>query len=646
MFLLKNSSCHKQQSKNMFYFYPKLNRMKKYIALFLVSFQLFSQEKSRIIYSNETVSINSGKTLQVETFVSESRAISKSKNTEEYSIRIPFDSFSEISNIKGSTFISRTNKTVDLSSFSIGTFDAEYENIYKSDNKYKFFVMPKVEDNSTIEFSYKSKLNEPRFLSSFRFQNPIKTESAKFQIRCQSSTEIGFKLFGNHQDKIVFTKTTEGNLDIYTWEAKDIPEFEGEEDMPSALYFMPHLIYYIKSYQIAGKKEALLGTPEKLYQWYYSITKDINKTDQTALKNKTLELIKDKNSGLDKARAIYQWVQQNVHYVAFEDGMGGFVPREASDIFQKLYGDCKDMANLLNQMLQYAQLDSNLTWIGTRSKPYKYADVPTPLVDNHMITNVVIDGKSYFLDGTDKFCPFPLPSAFIQGKEAMIGKSEKDFKIEIVPELESSKNKTTILMKLNLENNHVVGEASATISGLNKSYLLNNLSANNQKENEIWKKVITANNLKIQLESQELQKNDYQEQPSKANFKLKLEDGIKDVNGKLLLKPILLFPLKETLIDIEKRKFSIENELAYVYEIQYQYEIPSGYKVEFLPENAKTDNELGSFDIQYKVSNNSITVNQKIESKKLLLETKDFVLWNSFIKTLTKQYNQSIILSK
>ena len=620
--------------------------MKKYIALVLFSFQLFSQEKSKIIYSNETVSINSGKTLEIETFVSESRAISKSKNTYEYAIRIPFDSFSEISNIKGSTFISRTNKTVDLSSSSIGTYDAEYEDIYKSDGKYKFFVLPKVEDNSIIEFSYKSKLKQPRFLSTFRFQNQIKTEATKLQIRCQSSTEIGYKLFGNYQDKIVFTKTTEGNLDIYTWEAKDIPEFEGEENMPSSQYFMPHIIYYIKSYQKEGQKEELLGTPEKLYQWYYSITKDINKSDQTALKNKTLELIKDKTTDFEKAKAIYQWVQQNIHYVAFEDGMGGFVPREASDVYQKLYGDCKDMANILNQMLKYAQLDSNLTWIGTRSKPYKYEEVPTPQVDNHMITNLVIDGKSYFLDATDKFCPFPFPSAMIQGKEAMIGKSEKDFKIEVVPEVESNRNKTTILMKLNLENNHIVGNASATISGLSKSNLLNNLSANNQKENEIWKNILTENNQKIQLEIQELQKNDYQEMPSKANFKLKLEDGIKDVNGKLLLKSLLLLPLKESLIDIDKRKFAIENDMAYVYEIQYEYELPLGYKVEFLPENAKTENDLGSFEIQYKVLKNTIAVTQKIESKKLLLENKDFTLWNSFIKALTKQYNQSIILSK
>ncbi|MCI9846112.1 DUF3857 domain-containing protein [Flavobacterium pectinovorum] len=620
--------------------------MKKYIVLFLFSFQLYSQEKSKIVYSNETVVINSGKALEIETFVNESRAISKSKNTQEYSIRIPFDSFSEILNIKGSTYITKTNKKVDLSSYSIATFDAEYENIYKSDNKFKYFVMPKVEDNSLIEFSYKTKLKQSRFLSSFRFQNPIKTETAKLQIRCNPSTEIGYKLFGNYQDKIVFNKTKEGNFDVYTWEAHDIPEFEREENMPSSLHFMPHIIFYIKSYEIEGKKEELLGTPEKLYQWYYSITKEINKTDQTALKSKTLELIKDKNSDLEKAKAIYEWVQQNVHYVAFEDGMGGFIPREASDIFQKLYGDCKDMANLLNEMFRYAQLNSNLTWIGTRQKPYTYKDVPTPQVDNHMITNVVIDGKSYFMDATDKFCPFTFPSAFIQGKEALIGKSEKEFKIEKVPEVESGRNKTTILMKLNLENYNIVGEASINVSGLKKSYLLNNLSKYNQKESEIWKDIITSNNQKILLDIQELQKNDYKELPSKANFKLKLENGIKDVNGKLLLKPILLFPLKENLIDIEKRKLSIENDLAYVYEIQYEYQLPVDYKVEFMPENAKTENDLGSFDIQYKVQKNTITVNQKIESKKLLLDNKDFLLWNSFIKTLTKQYNQSIILSK
>lgn len=621
--------------------------MKKHLLLFLFSTTAFySQEKSKIIYSNETVLINSSKTLEIETFISEKRAIAKSKNTQEYSIRVPFDSFNEVSNIKGSTFITKTNKQKELNSSMIGTFDVEQEDIFKSDNKFKYFVLPEVEDNSIIEFSYKNKIKQPRFLSSFQFQNSIKTQSSKLQIRCESTTEIGYKIFGSHQDKIVFSKTKDGKLDVYTWEASNIPEFESEEGMPSSIYFIPHIIYYIKNYEKDGKKEELLGSPELLYKWYYSLLKDINKTDQTNLKNKVHVLIKNKTTDFEKTKTIFQWVQQNMHYVAFENGMGGFVPREAGAIFEKFYGDCKDMANILNEMLHYAKIDSHLAWIGTRQKPYTYQDVPTPQVDNHMITNVVLDGKSYFLDATDKFCPFPYPSAMIQGKEALIGKSETEFKIEKVPEVVSSMNKIVISMKLNIANTDIVGEASSTISGLNKSDLLNQLSTYNQKENEIWKNTIITNNQKIELEIKELQKNDYQELPSKAIFKLKLENALKDVNGKLLLKPILLFPLKEKSVDIEKRKLSVENDFAYSYEIQYEYEIPLDSKIEFLPENAKNENDLGSFDIQYEVSKNTITVTQKIVSKKLLLEPKDFVLWNSFIKTINKQYNQSIIFTK
>lgn len=620
--------------------------MKKYFVLLLISSQLYSQEKSKIIYSEEIVTINSSDILEISTLNSEKRAIAKSKNTSEYAVRIPYNSFCEVSNINGSTYNPNTNKTSYLSPTSIGTYDDVNESIYKSDNKYKYFSLPKVEDNSTIEYSYKIKYKQPRLLSAYFFQNNLKTESSKFQIKCKSTTEIGYALFGQHQDKIVFSKTKDGNFDVYTWEAEDIPEFEPEVGIPSSLHFLPHIIYYVKSYENNGKKEELLGTPLQLYKWYHSLVKNINQKSQSEIEAKTAELIKDKTNDFDKAKSIYHWVQQNMHYVAFEDGMGGFVPREAADVFQKLYGDCKDMANLLNQMLRYAKLNSNLTWIGTRLKPYKYVDVPTPLVDNHMITHLVIDGKSYFLDATDKFCPFPLPSTMIQGKEALIAKSENEFTLEDVPEIPQNQNKIAINLNLNIQNNSIDGEANATISGINKSYLLNNLSVNTQDGNEIWKSLITSKNQKIQLEILETQQNDYKDISSNAKFKLKLEDGVKTVNNKFLLKPLLLSPLKEALIDIEKRKLSIEKEIKYSYEFKYEYKLPVDLKVEFLPENAKIENDLASFDIQYKVSNNTISVSQKIESKTLLIENKDFPIWNTFIKSLNKQYNQSIILSK
>lgn len=583
--------------------------------------------------------------LDVESFISEKRWIAKSKNTKEYLINLHFDSFNEINEIRGSTVNLKNNRKFTLTNSAINTFDAEQEDIFKSDAKLKQFSLPAVEDNSEIEYSYHNILKQPRFLSIFRFQNPLHTDVARLQIKCDPSIEIGFKLFGNYQDKISFTKTKEDQLDLYTWEAKGIPEFEPEEAMCSPLYYTPHIVYYVKNYQVDGKKEELLGKPENLYKWYMSLIKDINKTDQSKLKNKTLELIQGKNSDFDKAEAIYYWVQKSLHYVAFENGMGGFIPREAAEVYDKLYGDCKDMANILNEMLRYAKLNSNLAWIGTRHKPYTYEEVPTPQVDNHMITNLQIDGKSYFLDATDKFCPFSYPSAMIQGKEAMIAKTENDFKIETVPQVSAQDNKVGITMQLKLAEKEIVGEASVRISGLQKSELLNNLSSFPQKENEIWKATLNESNTKILLEPQNLEGNAYQKQAASAHFKLKLEGAVKDINGKLLLKPLFITPHKETLIDLEKRKLSIENDFAHDIEITYEYEIPEGYKIEFLPENSQSENELLRFEFQYKTLNNKITITQKTALKVLLIDNKDFVQWNTIIKNLNKQYNQSIILT-
>lgn len=620
--------------------------MRSFFFLLLFSTPFFSQEKSRVIFKNENVVLSNGNSLKVETQVSEKRAIPKSQNTNDYLITIPFDSFNEISDIKGSTINLKNNKSHTLYSSSIRVFDAEHDNIFKSDNKIKQFYLPNVEDNSVIEYSYKNTIKQPRFLSAFRFQNYIKTEKSRLQIKCDSTIEIGFKIFGKHQEKITFNKTTQGSSIIYTWEAQDIPEYESEEEMPNANYFIPHIIYYIKSYKVDGKREELLSSTENLYKWYASLIKNINTTDQTHLKNKTLELIKDKTTDFEKAKTIFHWVQQNLHYVAFENGMGGFIPREAADIYQKLYGDCKDMANLLNQMLRYANLDSNLAWIGTRDRPYTYAEVPTPYVDNHMITHLLLDNKSYFLDATDKFCPFTYPSQMIQGKEAMIGKSETEYKIEKVPVVPPIDNSTIIDFKLQLRDNKIIGEVATSLSGLFKSDLLNKLSAFTQKESEIWKNTITFSNPKIQLESTTLSRNEYQNLPSKANYTLQLEDAVKNINGKILLKPLLIQPLKEFQIDTEKRKFSIEKGFAYLYDIRYEYEIPADYKIEFLPENVSSKNELGSFEMEYKVQNNKIYISQKIESKKLIIENSDFNIWNAFIKTLNKNYSQSILLTK
>src|SRR5690606_41037728 len=96
----------------------------------------------------------------------------------------------------------------------------------------------------------------------------------------------------------------------------------------------------------------------------------------------------------------------------------GFIPREADKVFERKFGDCKDMTSIITEMAKYVNVPNvNFTWIGTRELPYTYQQLPTPAVDNHMIATYIKDGKKIYLDATDANVPFGMPSGFIQGKE-------------------------------------------------------------------------------------------------------------------------------------------------------------------------------------------------------------------------------------
>ena len=146
-------------------------------------------------------------------------------------------------------------------------------------------------------------------------------------------------------------------------------------------------------------------------------------------------------------------MQSNIKYVAFEDGLGGFVPRGAASVCDKRYGDCKDMANLLYEMLNHVGIEAYRTWIGTRNRQYSYYDVPTPMVDNHMITTAIIEDETIFLDATDSYVPFGMPSAFTQTKEALLGIDDNNYKIIKVPVQIADKSITSINSMFTLEGN-------------------------------------------------------------------------------------------------------------------------------------------------------------------------------------------------
>ena len=389
----------------------------------------------------------------------------------------------------------------------------------------------------------------------------------------------------------------------------------------------------------------MLGSVENLYKFYCQTVKNINTADQTALKAFTLELIKDAATQTDKTRTIFNYVQNKVNYVAFEDGMGGFVPRDAAEVFEKKYGDCKDMANLINEMLKFAGVESYIAWIGTRHNNYRYEIVPTPIVDNHMIAVAKIDGQYIFLDATGQYTLFPGITPFIQGKQALIRIDDSNYRIMQVPIVAAEENVTRGTIGIAFNGTTLAGHATFSLTGFNKSQF-NGYYKSTIDKDELLKTFLSRFISSINLRNIQVKHDDLSQDALQIDYDFTLDKWANATNGQLLFKPVLFFPYANSRIDINKRKVPLEFEFNKSFDFEYEIVPPEGYQVSFVPDDFALKTDLISVKLTYANLQNRVIVRQKLDTNLLLLGVNRFADWNDAIKAITKQYNQNIIFVK
>jgi hypothetical protein len=116
-----------------------------------------------------------------------------------------------------------------------------------------------------------------------------------------------------------------------------------------------------------------------------------------------------------KLAALARYVQTNYTYKALEFGRRARIPNPPAEIIRNKYGDCKDHAVLLQQLLTAAGVPAQLALVNTRDLIQK--DLPSLDQFNHMI--VYADGR--FLDCTSKGADVARTIPYGQaGREALI----------------------------------------------------------------------------------------------------------------------------------------------------------------------------------------------------------------------------------
>jgi transglutaminase-like putative cysteine protease len=445
--------------------------------------------------------------------------------------------FQEVSDLKAKVLTPENGKYREQQVTSI-VRKSDRDNAIFFDDSYKLsFSFPYVAPRSKTFVSYKQHYRDVRFLPAFFFGRYLPCEKIELTIRAPKNTDLQFFILNDSAKRIVHHTFEKGPFVYHKWEAQQIPALPRGPSAPSTFFTTPQVIVYIKSFVSAGNQKPVLRNLDDLYQWYGSFVKNLGVDSLQGIKKVVDQLVSPADSELEKVRKMYYWVQNNIKYIAFEDGMRGFIPHQASYVFTKRYGDCKDMASLLVGMLRTAGIKSYYTWIGTRDLPYRYSQIPTPLVDNHMIaTYVSPSGEYYFLDGTSQHTRFGLPSSMIQGKEALVGISRDSFRIVNVPVQPAHVSSMTDSVAMNVKSGHLQGKGKVSLEGYAKVFGGYELDRSQKDaEKQYVTKLVGKGSNKFFLDDYQIKELQNQDKPTRINYEFRLNDYAKSIGDEIFV---------------------------------------------------------------------------------------------------------------
>ncbi|MCW3083188.1 MAG: transglutaminase-like enzyme predicted cysteine protease [Bacteroidetes bacterium] len=556
--------------------------------------------------------------------------------------------FVEASNIKAFTMVPKNKKyekqvvdKIDLKA------DPGKYSFYDDQKSYEI-VFPAVQPGAVLDLSYQLKYLEPRFMGSYYWMDYVPDMESELVVSVEKNIHIAYKLFNCDEQNIVFTTEEKKNETVYHWKMKDGKAGTYYGDAPNFRYFEPHMIFYVTDYPGAdGKQKQLLGTPKELYTWYSDLQKNVNKTEDSGLKKVTDSLVAGVTSEDEKIKKIFYWVQDNISYVAFEDGLGGFIPRDAGLVCTRKFGDCKDMASIIHEMLRIAGIPSYLTWIGSRDIPYTYDDVPTPSVDNHMITTYKDkNGKWNFLDGTGKHAPEELYTSFIQGKQGLVSITPDSFLLVTVPVRDTSVSQTVDSIAIDINDNNVVtGKGKAKLTGydqLEYSYSVENLGK--EERQDYFKDYFAKGNNKVSFTDITENPAD-RTQPLLFTYNFNVSDYARrnqdevyinlNMDGGLGLEQIL-----------DTRKVPVEFKHITKKVNITTLNVPVGYKPEYIPQSTSYGNDVAGYSSTYTLKGNKIVHTSSFYINTLILKVADFEKYNKVLSEQTKANKQTVSLKK
>lgn len=464
-------------------------------------------------------------------------------------------------------------------------------------------------------------------------------QSSTYSVQFLEGYHLRYKLANGAVQPVV---TQEGKSKIYTWQAANIKAVEYEPLQPSIRRISPLVLTGPDDFEYGGYK-GNLSSWENYGRYYAALYKDRDVLPEN-IKAEVHRLTDGLHTRDEKIKALYNFLQQNTHYVSIQLGIGGLQPFPAQFVAEKKYGDCKALSNYMVSMLKEAGVKAYPAVIyGGETFPYVYEDFPRHYF-NHVVTCVPADKDSIWLECTDQDKSAGYAGTFTGGRKALLI-TENGGQLVNTPHYSMNDNlqvrKITAAID---ENGDLTANAFTHFTGVQQELQHDLLNKANPQQREKYL------NSKLNLPTYKVEKIEYKEAkgiiPAMDETLKITSQGYASVTGKRLFLTPNLFNKSSRLPENKERHYDIVFNTAWKDVDTVLITVPVGYTTEAMPKNVSLKNKFGSYNISFKVNDNVIEMIRVREQPEATFPATDYNQLTEYFDAMSKADRSKIVMVK
>jgi transglutaminase-like putative cysteine protease len=174
---------------------------------------------------------------------------------------------------------------------------------------------------------------------------------------------------------------------IYTWERRDVPALDVEDNLPD--WFDPYDHIQVSEFASWSEVAHWAGALFKLDDESRDAVVDL--ADKIRSENKTRDA---------QIVAAIRFVQDDIRYLGIEMGRNSHEPHQPADVLDQRWGDCKDKSFLLASLLRELGVEAYPAMVNTKLRHSLDDELPSPFNFDHVIDQVIENGKVRWIDPT------------------------------------------------------------------------------------------------------------------------------------------------------------------------------------------------------------------------------------------------------